>query len=253
MESKFEKLAESTMVRFQQGGILVGDLVRFKKDIVNNPKLKNITDQMRETILQVGESGLNLRVSAIKSIRPSSSGTDQTGATESPTDFWVDVVVEYAPGNYSTPFTIPVEVVEQVDTHGNLAPIPDELKREGDVNIKPEEVEIQLTVKNIKIPFGDGPVTEDSEDSDVIGDLYSEMHSRKYNCLTVAVPSVFSENISKYLTTEGYSITKTYLEGCRVNFEVETDKKEMVLEKELQENVLGQFAYIVVSDAKYSI
>ena len=253
MDSKFEKLAESTMVRFQQGGILVGDIVRFKKDAVNNPKLKNITNQMAETIKQLAETDLNLRVSAIKSIRPSTGAVNDglgNSSTSAPTDFWIDVVVEHNPGSYSNPVTVPIEVVEPVDTHGNLAPIPDSLKRPNNVNIKPQEVEVELTVKNTKIAYSGGPVTEDTDE---IGDLYSEMKSRKINSLTVCIPTIFSENVEKYLTTEGYNINNSYLDGTRVTFEVDTDKKDAELRKELQENCLGQFAYVVIKDANLTV
>ena len=102
---------------------------------------------------------LNLRVSAIKSIYPSTS-QNYRGGSESPDAIYVDVIIEYAPGLYRTPMTVPIESLEIFDDGANRGPVPDSLRRKSKINIKPEEIQtisdkkfdINLQNKNIKLP-----------------------------------------------------------------------------------------------------
>jgi len=142
-KGKYDVIVETAITRFEMGGILSGDLVKFRKDVLKNDKVKVLTDQYKAMIQDAMNSDLNLRVSAIKSIRPTTSGYyggGQGSGTRSPTDHYVDIVVEYAPGLWRNPMTVPIEVLEVVDTNGNLAPVPDSLKRKNKVEM-PKEVE----------------------------------------------------------------------------------------------------------------
>ncbi len=142
-EGKYDTLIETATTRYEQGGVLSGDLVRFRKDAMKNDKVKNMMDNYKATIEDAMNTDLNLRVSAIKSIRPTTSGNYEGGAnsgTDSPTDHWVDIVIEYAPGLYRNPITVPIEVLQVVDTDGNLAPVPPSVKRKNDISM-PKKVE----------------------------------------------------------------------------------------------------------------
>ena len=104
---------------------------------------------------------LNLRVSALKSIYPTTS-QNYRGGTESPDAIFADVIIEYAPGLYRNPMTVPIEAFELQDDGINRGPVPDSLKRKSKINIKPEEVEaeqsadfdINLQNKNVQLPGG---------------------------------------------------------------------------------------------------
>jgi len=129
---KYETLIEAAITRFEQGGLLSGDIVKFRKDVMKNEKVKAMMDNYKAMIEDAINTDLNLRVSAIKSIRPTTSGNYEGGhnsGTDSPTDHYVDIVVEYAPGLWRNPITVPMEVLERVDTGINMAPIPDSLKK----------------------------------------------------------------------------------------------------------------------------
>lgn len=142
-KGKYETIIETTITRYQQGGILSGDLVRFRKDAMKNDKVKDMMENYKAMIQDAMSTDLNLRVSAIKSIRPTTAGDVSGGAnsgTRAPTDYWVDLVIEYAPGLWRDPITVPIEVLEIVDTDGNLAPVPDSVKRKNKVEM-PKEVE----------------------------------------------------------------------------------------------------------------
>jgi hypothetical protein len=122
---KFIKLYESAIQRFTRGGLLVGDLVKFKESIYNDDFFKNQSSNYVEKVKNFISSGLNIRVSSIKPVRPSyQAGNIYNEASE----FLVDIVLEKAPGLYYEFITVPMHVLEHIDTGVNLAPVPDALR-----------------------------------------------------------------------------------------------------------------------------
>jgi hypothetical protein len=158
---KFNTLYENMLERYQLGGFVVGDRVRYRKDCLKleffRHKPQNFIDLVKSCMDKSFD--LNLRVSAIKSIYPSTS-QNYRGGTESPDAIYVDVIIEYAPGLYRTPMTVPIESLEIFDDGANRGPVPDSLRRKSKINIKPEETkavsdkdfDINLQMKNVKLP-----------------------------------------------------------------------------------------------------
>lgn len=136
---KYDKIFENTICRYQQGGITFGDIVKFKKDALNSEKIKGLSENYKDMIKNAIATDLNLRVGAVKSQRPSSTMNFDAYGTDAAGDYYVDVVVEYAPGLWRDPITVPMEVLEYVDLGANLAPVPDSLKRPSEGS-KPAEV-----------------------------------------------------------------------------------------------------------------
>jgi LysM repeat protein len=135
---KYDVLMETTMTRFQNGGLLSGDVVKIKKSALQNEKIKALTQEYQDVIKDAINTDLNLRVGAVKSIRPNTT-QNYSGDTDAPTDYYVDIVVEYAPGLWKNPITLPIEFLERVDTGINMAPIPDSLKRPSESG-EPKEI-----------------------------------------------------------------------------------------------------------------
>jgi hypothetical protein len=122
---KFAKLYESAIQRFTRGGLLVGDLVKFKKNIFDDDFFKNQSANYADKVKSFIDSGLNIRISSIKTVRPSyQPGNVYNEGSE----FLADVVLEKAPGLYYDFITVPVRVLEHFDTGVNLAPVPDSLR-----------------------------------------------------------------------------------------------------------------------------
>ena len=147
--SEFDALYEHKLERYQQGGIIVGDRVRFKKDCLNLDYIKSRAQSYREIIQACMEPtfDLNLRVGAVKSIYPTTT-QNYTAGTEAPDGIFLDIYIEYAPGLYRNPMTVPIAAVEVIDDGNNRGPIPDSLKRKNRVH-GPEEVDAQQT-SNLK-------------------------------------------------------------------------------------------------------
>ena len=158
---KFNTLYEGMLERYQQGGFVIGDRVRYRKDCLKSEffrhKPQNFIDLIKSCLDK--NFDLNLRVSSIKSIYPTTS-QNYSGGTEAPDGLYVDVIIEYAPGLYRTPMTVPIDVLEIFDDGANRGPVPDSLYRKSNINIKPEEIktksdknfEINLQNINIKLP-----------------------------------------------------------------------------------------------------
>jgi hypothetical protein len=163
METKFDVLFENLLERYQQGGFIIGDRVRFKKDALNSEFMKGKGQNFIDVVKSCMDPGfdLNLRISAIKSIYPTTT-QNYRGGTESPDKIYADVIVEYAPGLYRTPMTVPIELLELQDDGINTGPVPDSVRRKNKINIKPEKTEaeqsadfdINLQNKNVQIPGG---------------------------------------------------------------------------------------------------
>ena len=162
---KYDILIENHITRYQTGGLMSGDIVKIRKDALKNEKVQKMMNNYKEMVKFSMETDLNLRVSAIKSIWPNSTrdysggqgyATDAAGA-----DYWVDVVLEYAPGLYKDPMSVPMEILEIVDTGINLAPIPDSLKRPSITHL-PKDIEAmdkdrKLPTKNTTMANSNSP------------------------------------------------------------------------------------------------
>jgi len=150
MNRKFVKLYESALQRYTNGGLLTGDLVVFKEGFQNDPWFRGLGNNTKDKIKAMIESGLNLRVSAIKSVLPAVKGagnTDYTGV-----DFNVDITTEIAPGRYGDFATIPGRLLEPKSSYPNLPPVPEVFKK-GDPGrraaIKPKKVKDEAE----EVPF----------------------------------------------------------------------------------------------------
>jgi hypothetical protein len=163
METKFDVLFENLLEPFQQGGFIIGNRVRFKKDALKSDFMKNKGQNFIEVVKSCMDPNfdLNLRISALKSVYPTTT-QNYRGGTESPDKIYADVIIEYAPGLYRTPMTVPIELLELQDDGINTGPVPDSVKRKSKINIKPEKVEaeqkadfdINLQNKNVQLPGG---------------------------------------------------------------------------------------------------
>lgn len=195
-KGKFENIAESTLTRYQQGGLMIGDVVKIKPNALKHPKIKDMGENVKGNIKMLMDTDLHLRVKAIKSEHTDNNfGVSDGmglgyGATFSPNGFWIDVAVEHAPGLTTNPITLPIEVLERMDFGANLPPIPDSLKRKGNVNIKPIEVKEYDNNRGEKFKLGES-----------IEDIYSNMQRPKP--VTVRVPLEDSEDTKSALDNGG--------------------------------------------------
>ena len=158
--SNFDTLLEAELERFQQGGFLVGDRVKFKPDCLKHPYISSRGNSFKEIVASCMQPtfDLILRIGSIKTVYPSVTPVAGLG-TQSPEGVFFDVYIEYAPGLYRNPMTVPLEVLEPIDDGINRGPVPDSLRRPNNIH-GPKEVDattdakhdINLTTKNTTLP-----------------------------------------------------------------------------------------------------
>lgn len=136
-QNKFSKIFESNFQRFQGGGILAGDLVKFKDGALDGEWLDKQAGNVKSQLEDILNSDLNIRVSTVHAKRPAVQGSVQQD--QQADDFYCDIAQELAPGLFTNVITVPIEMLDVVDTNGNLAPVPDSQRYDDNTHIKPEE------------------------------------------------------------------------------------------------------------------
>lgn len=140
MKSKFNTLFESNFNRFQGGGFLTGDIVKLKDGWESHDWCKSAPQQVIDKLKEMNDSDLLMRVSVVKAVRPAVQGSVQQD--QGVGDFHVDITQEMAPGRYTGVFvTVPQELIELDGDNSTYRDIPDSLRREDDVDVKPRELE----------------------------------------------------------------------------------------------------------------
>ena len=174
--NKFNTLLEGTFSRFQGGGFLTGDIVKFKPDSMNNNWVKKQPQGLIEKLKEFTECDENIRVSCVKAIRSAPGGSIQQDNQVD--DFYCDIVREKAPGLFMDFITVPAELLEYQEIGINLPNVPDSQKRQTREDQKPVELEqenaedpmtpyqqtsisdgdLKLTDQNINQPHNTAPV-----------------------------------------------------------------------------------------------
>jgi hypothetical protein len=200
---KFIKLYESAIQRFTRGGLLIGDLVKFKDSYGNDEFFKNQASNYLDKIKGFINSGLNIRVSSIKPVRPSyQPGNVYNESSE----FLVDIVLEKAPGLYYEFITVPMRILEHIDTGVNLAPIPDALRYDDNSSTDVEELgSIRKGAETLLDPYRQTRTTDfgDGKDSKSSTELTSK------NVKIASNTNVDAKSPSIYSAQKDY--TKNYL------------------------------------------
>jgi hypothetical protein len=148
MNKRFVKLYESIVNRYNRGGFLTSDVVKFIPDVLKDAYFKNVDDDYKKKVEDYANCGCNLRVRNVKSSVPAVMGAgnpDYNGY-----GFVADICKEIAPGTYDNEsLTVPVYLLVKVDSVPNLPAVPDKFKRKDDTQIEPVEVKDE----NEEVPF----------------------------------------------------------------------------------------------------
>jgi len=137
--NKFNTLLESNISRFQSGGFLTGDIVKFKSNVTTSDWAKKQPEVVMQKLKEFVECDENIRVSCIKPLRPAvSGGAQQIGHMAD--DFYCDIVREKVPGFFMDFITVPAELLEYHDGGINLPEIPDSQKSKHETQIDPTTI-----------------------------------------------------------------------------------------------------------------
>jgi len=186
MNKNFVKIYESAMQRFTGQGFLAGDVVKFKKDALNDEWFKSLGSNTQDKIKSMINSGLNLRISAIKNVYPNVKGAGNTDYTGNEVN--VDITSEIAPGRYMDFVTVPGKMLETISSYPNLPDVPaaftkdDPAKR---VHIKPKKVDSEQQ----EVPFYSPAQTRVSD----LGNKKMSTGDRELKNTNIQIPSVPAE------------------------------------------------------------
>ena len=115
--NNFEQIFEAALNRFQQRGILEGDVVKLKKNWKSNPYFKNMGKNVLDKLSEMGTDGMRIRVSAIAP-NHSGNGMIRDGS------IFADIVEEKMPGLWHNPVTVPIDVLEFVANQNDSFQVP---------------------------------------------------------------------------------------------------------------------------------
>jgi len=139
MKRKFLPLYENIVSRYNRGGYLTGDVVKFIPNVLQDVFLKNVDDDYKAKVKEYSECKETLRVRNIKSTFPAVMGAgnpDYNGYS-----FSIEVSKEIAPGTLENgSVVVPQHLLTKIDSYPNLPAVPDKFKKEDNTQIDPVAV-----------------------------------------------------------------------------------------------------------------
>lgn len=144
MGKKFDEIFESVISRYQVGGYLPGDLIKFRPDYKNTPCYNAMHSIMKQELEEVISSGLNIKVVSVGSNRNNTSyAIDPLGAHEA----IITIACDYGGGRHYGTFAVTPDMIDILDASNPSPTVPDQFYRPDNTNWKPEEY--MPDVKNI--------------------------------------------------------------------------------------------------------
>jgi len=134
--SKFIPLYETITARYKEGaGFLEGDIIKLKSNYKSLDAFKELNETVKARIEDAEKTGYNLRVARLHTPNNQygSYGYIRLPATHA------DIYQEKAPGYFSNITTVPLSIIEAIDTGVNLAPISQNNRRDNGENQKPQK------------------------------------------------------------------------------------------------------------------
>jgi len=121
MAKKFLTLVENNITRYNNGGILVGDVVLPVKNLKSHPAFKMLAPEVQKYIEDFFALKKNVRVNDIKTKYPTGAPNDEDNRGIS---FYLELCHELAPGLYdlANKVTVPRELVYVNNSYSNLPP-----------------------------------------------------------------------------------------------------------------------------------
>ena len=133
--SKFIPLYETIYDRYKQGsGFLSGDVVKLKSTYKSADNYKDLPEMIKQRLEDIDKSGYNLRIGRLHTHNTSAGSLGiNTGMPAT----HVDLYQEPSPGSFGNLVTIPIGLIEVIDTGVSLPPVSAKSKRANKDYIKP--------------------------------------------------------------------------------------------------------------------
>ena len=123
--SKFVPLYETIYNRFKQGhGFLEGDVVKLKDGYKSVDCYKELPETIKQRLEDIAKSGMNMRLGRLHTPHTQYGALGHLSLPATHADLYQEV----APGNFGNLVTVPLDIVETVDTGVNLPSVSDTVK-----------------------------------------------------------------------------------------------------------------------------
>jgi hypothetical protein len=137
MGKKFDAVFESVIQRYQAGGFLTGDPVKFTASYKSSETYKGMPPHAKQELDELASSGLNIVVTQVGGkVSPASAG-DQFRTANGTT---ITIAGDQGGGRHYGFVTVTPDMLELNDNGINLPAVPDQFKRKDKVIIKPQKV-----------------------------------------------------------------------------------------------------------------
>lgn len=147
MKKRFLKLYESWLTRYNHGGYLQGDIVKFKPNALKHDFIKTQADDLIKNLEDLIKDGRTLRVTNVINKFPAVMGTGNPD--DSGPDFTVEVGLDIGGGRIINHAIVHVGMIDKINTVPGLEEVPDRNKYDNKIKIKPVEVKDEAE----EIPF----------------------------------------------------------------------------------------------------
>lgn len=129
MGKKFDQLFESVVQRYQAGGFLNGDLVKFKSNYKSSETYKFMHPEMQSQLDDLVKSGLNIKVTQVGD---NLSGASANNQHKKPQNAVITVAGDHGGGRFYGQIAVSPDMIEIVDKDENAyPPIPDQFRRKS--------------------------------------------------------------------------------------------------------------------------
>jgi hypothetical protein len=147
MNKRFLKLYESWLTRYNHGGFLEGDIVKFKTDALKHEFIKTQAENLVENIKDLIKDGRTLRITNVINKFPAVMGAGNPD--DSGPDFTVEVGLDEGGGRIYKHAIVHTGMLDKIDTTPGLEEVPDRNKYDNKIKIKPVEVKDEAE----EVPF----------------------------------------------------------------------------------------------------
>lgn len=133
MGAMFDAIFESVISRYQAGGYLPGDLVKFRAGYKSTDTYKNMSTEMKKEVDQLANSGLNIRVTKTGDMLSGASAGNNFKTTMT---MVVTIAGDHGGGRYYGQVSVTPDMIDISEDQTNK--VPDQFKRKDPVIIKPQ-------------------------------------------------------------------------------------------------------------------
>ena len=146
MGKKFDKIFEAVVSRYQVGGYLPGDIVKFRPNYKSTPTYKAMHSQMQKELDELANSGLNIKV-----VQVGSKTYNQSSANDHKTadNVVITIAGDHGGGRHFGSITVCPEMIDICDAGDPTPNVPDQFYRDDEKYLDGKAEEWKADQQNI--------------------------------------------------------------------------------------------------------